>query len=302
MSERCAVIAAAERRSLSNAETSADRPAGRSRRGGRRAVSAAASGIGLAIALAGRAVVWPRLPASVSAVTTLVDYQPRLCGARWRTASVTPPPTPRSPCRPPPPTRSLRRRPRWRSTPVVHTAKAAESRGRGGLAAPRTRTGRPRAVHRPGAGEAAPVSRCRPVERHGDRSGLLQGSGGPTIGSSPATHRRGHRRDGRRTEGGPHQPGDVRRHALPRPDRASSRRTPLQPRAFRHLDRVDAVVLDPRVLESAPLRVGRIRDVADDERRAAWSGRSSGCGQGAAGRMVRTCPHRCQATARVPRC
>lgn len=46
---------------------------------------------------------------------------------------------------------------------------------------------------------------------------------------------------------------------------------PLRPESLRRLDKVDAIVIDPRILCTDTLRVARIRGAADNELSAAWS-------------------------------
>ena len=46
----------------------------------------------------------------------------------------------------------------------------------------------------------------------------------------------------------------------------------LRPRALRTLDRVDAIVIDPRVLYTDDLMVSRVRGVPDAQRAHAWAG------------------------------
>jgi H+-transporting ATPase len=45
---------------------------------------------------------------------------------------------------------------------------------------------------------------------------------------------------------------------------------PLRPAAVRRFDRVDAVVVDPRVLDADGLRIGRMRNVADHDLVTVW--------------------------------
>ncbi|MFV4689482.1 hypothetical protein ACNJU1_22005, partial [Mycobacterium tuberculosis] len=46
---------------------------------------------------------------------------------------------------------------------------------------------------------------------------------------------------------------------------------PLRPESLRRLDRVDAIVIDPRVLCTDDLRVARIRGCGADELSTAWN-------------------------------
>jgi cation-transporting ATPase I len=270
-SELCGVIAAAEQRcAVRAARAPVDLP-GDPIVVAASVVSAAANVVGLGVALAGRAMMWPRLPGSLSAVVTLVDYQPRLrraleerfghsaadtaiALAAAATYAVTLAPA------------SLA------VDAVVHAAKAAEIQA----AAAGWRRREPHLARH--AHCADPVRAAQrpcplppgPVERHGDRSGLAQALAAPVIGiltadvSAAATAAIVAAPKAARTC------REMFAATLGRGLTDNHGVLPLRPKVFRHLDRVDAVVVDPRALCTGDLQVGRLRDVADPDRAAAW--------------------------------
>ena len=271
LSEVCAVIAAAERGGAATAGLPPmDLPSDPIVVAAA-AVSAAANVVGLGVALVGRTMMWPRLPASASAVVTLVDYQPRLrrvledrfghsaadsaialAAAAAYTLTLAP--------------ASLA------VDAVVHAAKAAENAA---AAAAWVRREPGLARHAQCTDDVRPTVRPRPlppgpVERHGDRSGLVQGLAVPALGlltadvSAAATAAivaaPKAARTSRETFAATLGRGLADNHGV----------LPLRPKVFRHLDRVDAVVVDPRALCTGQLCVGRIRDVAESDRAAVW--------------------------------
>ena len=108
------------------------------------------------------------------------------------------------------------------------------------------------------------------VERHGDRSGLAEIAGAAAAGS---------------LTGDVNAAATAAMVAAPKATRSAResfastlgrglsehhRMLPLRPQALRRLDRVDAVLIDPRVLWGDDLRVSSIRGASEAERAAIW--------------------------------
>lgn len=236
-----------------------------------RLAAVTANGAGLCAAVTGRALGLPRWPGIFAAAVTAVDYQPRLrrivedrlgsvaadtvIGLAAATAhTVTQAPA------------SLA------VDLAIQLVQAAESRSgqrtwsrwEPSLAASArcTETVLPHARPRrrpPG-----------PVERHGNRSGLAQMAGAAAIGiatrSLPAAATAAAvaapkaARSARESFAGTLGRGLADRHAV----------LTLRPEALRRLDRVDVVLLDPRVLCTGELRVHRVQGAPDARRMQAW--------------------------------
>ncbi len=271
LSEVCEVIGAAERRGCAAAAGPPMDLPGDAVVVAASAVAAAANAVGLGVALAGRAMMWPRLPASLSAVVNVVDYQPRLRGAVEDRFGHTAADTAIALAAAATYTLTLAPASLAVDT-LVHAAKAAENRA---AAAAWQRREPDLARHAQCTDTVRAAARPRPLppgplERHGDRSGLVQGVAAPAIGiltsdvtaaataaivAAPKAAR-----TSRETFAATLGRGLTDRHHV----------LPLRPKVFRHLDRVDAIVVDPRALCTGDLRVGRIRDVAESDRAAAW--------------------------------
>jgi cation-transporting P-type ATPase I len=244
-------------------------------------VAAAANGIGLCTAVAGRALMWPALPTGLTGAVTLVDYQPRLravvenrlgpnaadtaiaiAGAAVYTLTEAP--------------ASLA------VETVRHLVQVAEvladshawRRHEPSIARYAEDSG-PRA--RPQRPCPAPPG---PVERHAERSAIAQGLAAASAGfitrsintaataavvTTPKAARNA--REGFAAALGR---GLADKHAL----------IALDPQAIRRLDRVDAVVVDPRSLMTDQLRIGRLRGISDRDRAAAWQWARASLGDG----------------------
>ena len=237
----------------------------------RKAATVSANAAGLGVSLAGRALLWPRLPSSVGAANSLLNYQPVL--RRMVENRLGPPATDT--------TLTL-------LTAAVHTGsfvlpslavdlmmeilKAAECRAEAeawrrhepGLA----RHADHSALHPPSRPVPAPDG---PAERHTRRSAFVQAIGGAAVGLATRNldttsnavmvvapkAMRTTRESFAATLGH----GLADRHAV----------LPLRPESLRRLDRVDALLVDPRVLCTATLRVVRVRGADDDELSPAWN-------------------------------
>jgi H+-transporting ATPase len=273
LSDLCDVVAAAEEQAAEDAKEmprSADLPADAILLAAS-VTAAATSAVGLSVTLAGRLLLLPRLPVGLTAAVTLVDYQPRLRrlvedrlgpeaadAALAFAASVT---------------YTLTQAPASLAVDLcMHLARAAETHA-AALAWERSeRELAQRAECRDGI-EASARPRPLPpgpVERHADRSGIAQGLGAAIIGLATASLDAAATaavvaapkasRTSREAFAATLGRGLADRHGV----------LPLKSAALRRLDRVDTVIIDPRALCNDELRVGRIRDVADKNRAAAW--------------------------------
>nr|WP_245720820.1 cation-translocating P-type ATPase [Nocardia pseudovaccinii] len=234
-------------------------------------VSAAANAVGLGVALAGRAGGWRRLPTGLNAVVALVDYQPRLRRAveqRLGTGAADSAIALAAAA-----AYTVTQQPASLGVEMfIHIAKAAETRAAATLwqcREPRL-AAHARCVDGVRAGDRPTSLPPGPVERHGDRSAVAQAATAPAIGiltadldaaaSAVTVVAPRAARTSRESFAATLSRGLADRHGV----------LPLRPRMFRRLDRVDAVVVDPRVLCGEELRVARIRDVPEHERAAAW--------------------------------
>ncbi len=236
-----------------------------------RAVTVAATATGLGIALTGRALRWPRVPVSALAGVVAVDYQPwlrRLVEDRigrpatdtlMTLASVAAETATQSPA-------SLS------VGLLMQSLKAAESRA-GARAWRRHEPELARHADQPRADAPARLKppRGRPVESHARQFALLQALSAGLVGATTrnlntaatallVTKPAANRTTPEAFAAALGQ-GLADRHAV----------LPLRPEALRHLHRVDAIVIDPRVLCTDTLRVPRIRGAADRELSAAWN-------------------------------
>ncbi|HZA12518.1 MAG TPA: cation-translocating P-type ATPase, partial [Mycobacterium sp.] len=235
-----------------------------------RMVALTANVAGLGVALAGRAVPWVRLPVGLAATVTVVDYQPRLravlenrlgqsvtdtvlavAGAAVYTITQSP--------------TSLA------ADSLLHLARLAEARS----AARAWAAHEPALARQADCADALPAAPAReprpgPVEKHADRSALAQLIGATALGaasrslSAAATATlvtapkaaRGARESFAATLGR----GLADKHHV----------LALRPQAWRRLDRIDAVLIDPRALSTDELRVSRMRGAAEQDRAAVW--------------------------------
>jgi H+-transporting ATPase len=237
-----------------------------------RLATVTANAAGLGAAAAGRSMGLPGLPGMVSAAVTVIDYQPRLrrllegilgpvaadtvLGLAAATAY------------------TLTLAPASLAVDLgIQIVHAAE-----GWSGQRTwsRWEPSLAEHADGPEPVRPEPRHRPrppgpVERHGDRSGLVQVIGATAVGvltGSPAAAATAAAvaapkaaRSSRESFAGTLGRGlAARRGALA-----------LRPEALRRLDRVDVILLDPRVLCTGPLRIHAVEGVVDRHRTRAWN-------------------------------
>lgn len=271
MPQLCAIVAAAEAQAGGGRSAEpTDLPADGIALTGK-AIAAAANGAGVCVATVGRTLMLPRLPAGLTAAVTLVDYQPRVravlearlgpqaADATLAVAAAA--------------VYALTQSPAAVAVEFVrHLAQVAEA-----VAASNAWQ-----VHEPVlASEAecsdtssvSPRPRSLPagvVERHAEKCARAQAAAAASVGvmtrdlNAAATAT---------VVIAPKAGRNAREAFACTLGRGLAERfdvVPLRPRALRMLDRVDAVVIDPRVLVTDELRVGQFRDVAEADRVAVW--------------------------------
>ncbi|HYB34442.1 MAG TPA: cation-translocating P-type ATPase [Mycobacterium sp.] len=274
----CRVVADAEKR-VNGAERRPDgdraRPRSTSLPGdglllAARAATVGANAAGLGAAVVGRALRWPPLPTSVIAAVVTVNYQPRLrrlledrigkhaadtvlelamAAAETVTLSLG----------------SLA------VDLTMEVLKAAESRAEARAwqrHEPELARHAEHAVHPPSRPVPPPMG---PAERHADRSAWTQAIGAAAVGAATRSVNMAATaalvtapkasRTARESFAATLGRGLADQHAV----------LPLRPEGLRRLDKVDALLIDPRVLCSNTLRVLRIRGAREDELSAAWN-------------------------------
>ncbi|MBN3457358.1 cation-translocating P-type ATPase [Mycobacterium sp. DSM 3803] len=267
----CAVVAAAEAQAVT--EPGAQQPTELPGDGivlAAKAIATAANGIGIGVATLGR-VMWPRLPAGLNAAVTVIDYQPRL--RAMLEARLGPPGADALLALGAATVYSLTQAPAAIAVEFVrHLAQLGELEA----------AARAWNEHEPRLAAAAenldatpPAERPRPlpagaVERHADRCARAQGLAAASVG---ALARDVNAAATAAVVAAPKASRNTREAFASTLGRGLADRygvVPLRPNALRMLDRVDAVVVDPRVLLTDDLRVGEFRDVADADRAAVW--------------------------------
>jgi cation-transporting P-type ATPase I len=235
------------------------------------ALGVGATAIGVGAAIAGRILVWPRLFDGVEAVVVAVDYQPRLRrliedrighSATDAVLSVA---------------MTIAHVLELSPTSLVvdltmEILKAAEYQAE----AQAWRRLEPTLARHAEHPEVHPSSRPvpapdGPVERHARRAALLQAAGTAAVGA--ATRNLGMAstaalvttpkasRTTRESFAAALGQGLAEQHAV----------LPLSPEKLRWLDRIDALLIDPRVLCTNALRVVRVRGADEDEISPAWN-------------------------------
>ncbi|MGC2655439.1 MAG: HAD-IC family P-type ATPase, partial [Mycobacterium sp.] len=235
-----------------------------------RALGVGATAAGLGIALIGRTLRWPAAPHSLEALVAAVDYQPRLrrlledrIGTSATDSVLTVAMTAAHIVSLSPASLAV--------DFLVEALRAAETRAEA----------RVWAAHEPELARHAeqvathPASRpCPrppgPVERHADRTALVQLIGAAVTGVATRSV---------------DTAGTATLVAAPKAARTTRESfaaklgqglaeqydtLALRPESLRRLDRVDALVIDPRVLCTDRLRVMTVRDAAEDELAPAW--------------------------------
>lgn len=233
-----------------------------------RTVTVAANAAGLCIALTGRALHWPRAPIGVLAGVAALDYQPWL--RRLIESAIGRPATDTALTLATAAAETVTQSPGALSVGLLmQSLRAAESRAETRV---RRRHER-RLVSRADPDAPAPARRVRPVrplDGTARRFALMQAVSAGLIG---ATTRSVHLAatavlvtTPKATRTAPEAfaaalgRGLADRHAV----------LTLQPDALRRLDRVDAIVIDPRALCTSGLQVARVRGAAADALPEAW--------------------------------
>lgn len=236
-----------------------------------RAATAAASAAGLGIALTGRALRWPRVPVGVLAAVVAVDYQPWL--RRLLEDRIGRPATDTVLTLAVTAAETVTLSPASLSVGLLmQSLKAAEGRAEARAWVehePRLAAHADHPRTDPSAGAKPP--RGRPADHHAGRFAIVQAISAGVVG---ATTRNLHQaalavlvttpaanRTTPEAFAAALGQGLADRHAV----------LSLRPEALRRLDRVDAIVIDPRVLCTTSLRVSLIRGAREAELSAAWS-------------------------------
>ncbi|CRZ17133.1 metal cation transporting p-type ATPase CtpH [Mycolicibacterium neworleansense] len=234
-------------------------------------VAAAANGVGVGVAAVGRTMMLPRLPVGLMAVVSAVDYQPKVralvearlgpqaADAALGVCAAT--------------VYALTQAPATVAVEFLrHLSQFAET----AAAANAWQAHEPKLAAQAEC-EAVPAVAPRPcslphgpVERHAERCGraqaaaaasvgLLSGSAGAAATSAVVTAPKA-ARNSREAFASTLGRGVADRYGV----------LPLRSNSLRLLDRVDAVVVDPRILVTDELRVGQFRDVVESDRAAVW--------------------------------
>lgn len=233
-----------------------------------RAVTVAANAAGLGIALTGRAMRLPRMPITILAGTTLVNYQPWL--RRLLEDRIGGPATDTVLTLVSAAAETVTQSPMALSVGLtMQSLKTAESRAE---AQAWQRHEPALALHadQPRSGSKQPRP-YRPVERNARRLALLQALSAGLIGAGT--------RDANMVATAALVTAPKASRITPEAFAAALGRgladrhavVPLRPEALRRLGLVDAIVIDPRILCTDTLRVAGIRGADDDELSAAWN-------------------------------
>jgi cation-transporting ATPase I len=236
-----------------------------------RMATVGANAAGLGAAVVGRALRWPRLPNSIEAAVAVVSWQPRLRNlledriGKPATDTVL--------------TLAMAAAHTVTLSPaamlvdlMTEGLKAAECRA-AAQAWDRhepelARYAEQRAVHPPSRPMPPPAG---PVERHIQRSAWVQAIGAAAVG---AATRRVDMAATAALVAVPKAISTTRESFAATLGRGLADQyaiLPLRPESLRRLDRVDALVIDPRVLCSDQLRVVRVRGAREDEVSVAWN-------------------------------
>ncbi|MBV8860689.1 MAG: HAD-IC family P-type ATPase, partial [Mycobacterium sp.] len=236
-----------------------------------KAVAVTATAVGVGAAVAGRMLRWPRLTYGFEAAVVAVDYQPRV--RRLLEESIGQSATDTLLSLAMTAAHVVELSPTSLAVDLMmETLKAAEMRAE----AQAWSRAEPRLARHAEYAEVHPPSRPvplpeGPVERHSRRTALLQAIGVTAVGATTrnlsmasttalVTTPKAIRTTRESFAAGLGQ-GLADHHAV----------LPLHPQSLRRLDRVDALLIDPRVLCTDVLRVVRVRGADDDELSPAWN-------------------------------
>jgi cation-transporting ATPase I len=236
-----------------------------------KAVAVGATAAGMGAAIVGRAMRWPRLPAGVEAVVVAVDYQPRLrrvledrIGQSATDTVMTLAMTTAHIVSLSPASLAV--------DLMVETLKAAEARAE---AQAWTRQ-EPQLARHADHAEVHPPSRpvprpAGPVQRHAGRSALVQAIGVAVVGAATRNTTMASNAALVTTPKATRTTCESFAATLGQGLAGQHAVLPLRPESLRRLDRVDALLVDPRVLCTDELRVARVRGARDDELSRAWN-------------------------------
>ncbi len=236
-----------------------------------RAVTVAANAAGLGVALAGRALHWPRLPMAVLAGVVAVDYQPRL--RRLLEDRIGGPATDTVLTLATAAAETVTQAPASLSVGLLmQSLKAAECRA-GARAWREHEPELARHADQPHADALSPPAppRARPVERYADRFALVQALSVGLVGATTRNLNMAATAVLVTAPKATHTTPEAFAAALGRGLADRHAVLSLRPEALRRLDRIDAIVIDPRVLCTDSLRVARIRGADDGDVSAAWN-------------------------------
>ncbi|KAA1251198.1 cation-translocating P-type ATPase [Mycobacterium simiae] len=237
-----------------------------------RALTLAANAAGLGLAVGGRALRWPRLPTSVLAGVVAMDYQPRLRGLLEDRIGT--PATDTVLTLAVAAMETLTQAPASLSVGLVmQTLKAAECRA----AAKAWRYHEPqlaRHADQPPVNTSSPIpppAPARAVERNAGRFALIQAVSAGLIGVGTRNVDTAATAALVATPKASRTTPEAFAAALGQGLADQYQVLPLRPEGLRRLAEVDAIVIDPRVLCTNDLRVGRISGAHEDELSVAWN-------------------------------
>ncbi|MGW5149840.1 cation-translocating P-type ATPase [Rhodococcus koreensis] len=232
-----------------------------------RAVAAAATTVGLGVALVGRLLRVPRLPVALASGVITVDYQPRL--RRLVESAVGPVATDLLFATFTAAAYTLTLSPESLAVEAALRGALVAETWSGRRAWQRVEPALPTAVDEPPPALPRPVARTGLVDRYAERAGLAGLVGDVALGALTRN---------------PARVGTATMVAAPKATRsarelfaaalgrgmADRHVLPLHPEALRRLDRIDAVVIDPRALYTPQLTVSRVLGVRDRGRTRVW--------------------------------
>ena len=237
-----------------------------------RAVTVAGNAAGLGIALAGRALRWPRLPISVLAGVVAIDYQPRL--RRLLEDRIGGPATDNLMALATAAAEAFTQAPASASVGLMmQSLKAAECHAE----AQAWRRHEPELARHDDQTSTVPQStrsrppRARPEEHNADRFAFLQVLSAGLVGAGTRNVEMAATAALVTAPKASRTTPEAFAAALGRGLADQHVVLPLRPESLRRLNKVDAIVIDPRVLCTDTLRAARIRGADDSELSAGWN-------------------------------
>ena len=228
-----------------------------------RALTVAVNATGLGVALTGRALGLRPLPAAVSASVAFVDYQPwlrrvfadRLGGPTTDTVLTLAAAA----------AQTLTQSPTSLALGADHAVDESRRGPRGGPKLGAARTGAGAHADQPRMHPSPRPQPSRPVERAAGRFALLQALSAGAIGAGTRNLAMAATAVQVTTPKASRTTPEAFASTLGRGLADQHAVLPLRPESLRRLDKIDAIVIDPRILCTDTLRVARIRG-ADDSR------------------------------------